>query len=55
MNDYIIVRAKGLYKIYCAIPQGGNEGVYQYAGASFVMLADAKAFLELRNGGKDAA
>lgn len=47
MNDYIIVRTKGLYKIYRAMTDG--SGVYQYAGATFVMLKDAQDFIEMRN------
>lgn len=51
MSDYIIVLAEGLYKIYRRRP--GSDLVYQYCGASFVMLMDAEDFVEMRN--NDAA
>ena len=48
MNDYIIVRTEGLYKIYRKLQD--SQDVYQYAGATFVMLPDAQAFVDLKNG-----
>lgn len=47
MNEFIIVRTKGLYKIYSKSPN--TPDVYQYAGATFVMLTDAQAFLAIKN------
>lgn len=52
MSDYIIVRTKGLYKIYRVMADG--SGVYQYSGATFVMLKDAQDFIQIRNGEYDA-
>ena len=47
MNDYIIVLSDGMYKIYRL--RLGSDIVYQYCGASFVMLRDAEDFVEMRN------
>lgn len=53
MSEYIIVRTKGLYKIYKQI--SGNDRVYQYSGATFVMLQDAEDFIDMKNGVDDDA
>lgn len=53
MNEYIIVRTEGLYKIYKQTSD--NKIVYQYSGATFVMYSDALDFISIKNGGKDAA
>lgn len=53
MNEYIIVRSQSSYKIYFTTPE--LHGVYQYTGASFMTLTDAKDFVALRNGDYDAA
>lgn len=53
MSDYIIVRTEGLYKIYRQLHEDKN--VYQYSGATFVMLQDAEDFIEMKNAGKDAS
>lgn len=52
MSEYIIVRSQDSYKIYFTKPE--LHGVYQYTGASFMNLADARDFAALRNGDYDA-
>lgn len=53
MNEYIIVSSEGLYKIYRKM--NNSRCVYQYAGATFVMLVDAEDFIKMRSGDIDAA
>jgi len=53
MSEYVIVRHKGLYKIYKLVMN--HDDLYQYAGASFSMLSDAQDFVDMRKASSDAA
>lgn len=53
MNDYIIIRHKQLYKVYKKVDS--NKDLYQYVGASFVMLVDAQEFVDMKRGYLDAS
>ena len=53
MNDYVIIRHKELYKIYKQVDN--NRDLYQYVGASFVMLSDAQDFIDMKRDDLDAS